>query len=281
MNTRRDFLKMATLAGFTRFGAVNALAQASSDYKALVCIFLFGGNDANSMVIPQTASEYNAYKTIRGSLALPDTNAKLLPIAAKNGTPYGLTDGLALIQPFWGQGKLAVVANVGMLVQPTTRAQYQAGTVPLPTNLFSHADQQLQMQAGIPSSSASTGWAGRVADAVSPRNAGASFPPSVSCSGPALFSKGNIVQSASLIPGFGMQAYGFDGIWPASAGTARQTALQQILTFNSGSGDGPGCRPRHACLRVTCARTCGPSPPQPVRVLIQTETRMEVEGSGK
>jgi uncharacterized protein (DUF1501 family) len=233
MNTRRDFLKMATLAGFTRFGAVNALAQAS-DYKTLVCIFLLGGNDANSMVIPQKAADYNAYKTIRGSLALPDTNAKLLPITAKDGTPYALTDGLALIQPFWAQAKLAVVANVGMLVQPTTRQQYQTNAVPLPTNLFSHADQTLQMQAGIPSSSASTGWAGRVADAVSPMNAGTSFPSSVSVSGPALFPKGNIVQAASLIPGFNMQLYGFNGIWPASAGTARQTALQQILTFNSG-----------------------------------------------
>src|ERR1043166_2192603 len=107
MNTRRDFLKMATLAGFSRFGAVNALAQ-TSDYKELVCIFLLGGNDSNSMVIPQTSSEYNAYKSIRGSLALPDTNAKLLPVTAKNGTPYALTDGLALIHPFWAQNKLAV-----------------------------------------------------------------------------------------------------------------------------------------------------------------------------
>src|SRR6202011_1345913 len=93
--------------------------------------------------------------------------------------------------------------------------------------------QQVQMQAGIPSSSASTGWAGRVADAVSAMNTGKSFPPSVSVSGPALFSKGNIVQSASLIPGFDMQLSGFN-LWPAFAGTARQTALQQILTFNSG-----------------------------------------------
>src|ERR1700680_991311 len=232
MNTRRDFLKMATLARIARFGAMNALAQAS-DYKALVCIFQFGGNDGNSLIVPQTQSEYNAYKAIRGSLALPDTNAKLLPVSAVDGTPYALTDGLSLIHPFWAQRRLAVVANVGMLVQPTSRQQYQASAVPLPTNLFSHADQQIQMQAGIPSSSASTGWAGRVADAVSGMNAGKSFPPSVSVSGPALFSKGNIVQSASLIPGFNMQLSGFN-LWPASAGTARQTALQQILTFNSG-----------------------------------------------
>ncbi len=233
MNTRRDFLRMASLAGFARFGAVNALAQAATDYKALVCIFMFGGNDGNSLLVPQTQSEYNAYKAIRGSLALPDTNVKLLPVTAVNGTPYGLTDGLTLIHPFWAQKKLAVVANVGMLVQPTTRQQYQASAVPLPTNLFSHADQTVQMQAGIPSSSASTGWAGRVADAVSAMNAGKSFPPSVSVSGPALFSKGNIVQAASLIPGFDMQLYGFN-LWPTTASQARSTALQQVLTFDSG-----------------------------------------------
>ena len=232
MNTRRDFLKMATLAGFARFGALNAFAQAS-DYKALVCIFMFGGNDGNNLIVPQTQAEYNAYKAIRGSLALPDTNAKLLPVTAVDGTPYALSNGLALIQPFWAQRKLAVVANVGMLVQPTSRQQYQANAVPLPTNLFSHADQQIQMQAGVPSSSASTGWAGRVGDAVTAMNAGKSFPPSVSVSGPALFSKGNIVQSASLIPGFDMQLSGFNP-WPASAGAARQQALQEILTFNSG-----------------------------------------------
>lgn len=233
-HTRRDFFKAAaTVAGLARFGAMNALAQ-SSDYKALVCIFLLGGNDANNLIVPQTQAEYNAYKSIRGSLALPDVSAKLLPVtSAANGTPYALTDGLTLIHPLWAQGKLAVVANVGMLVQPTTRAQYLANAVPLPTNLFSHSDQTVQMQAGVPTSSASTGWAGRVADAVSPLNAGKSFPPSVSVSGPALFSKGNIVQSASLIPGFNMQLNGMN-LWPATAGTARQNALQQVLTFNSG-----------------------------------------------
>lgn len=233
MNSRREFLRMAALAGFARFGAVNALAQAT-DYKALVCIFLFGGNDGNNLIVPQTQSEFNAYKSIRGSLALPDVNAKLLPVSAANGTPYALTDGLALIQPFWAQKKLAVVANVGMLVQPTSRAQYVANAVPVPTNLFSHADQTVQMQSGIPSSSSSSGWAGRVADAVVALNTGGkSFPPSVSMSGPALFSKGNIVQSASLIPGFDMQLDGFN-VWDQNVTQARKTAYQQVLTFNTG-----------------------------------------------
>ena len=234
MNHRRDFLKTAAMAGMARYGAVNALAAAAPDYKALVCIFMFGGNDGNNLIVPQTQTEYNAYKAARGSLALPDGNAKLLPVTAMaTGTPFALTDGLALIHPFWAQKKLAVVANVGMLVQPTSRAQYTVNGVPLPTNLFSHSDQTVQMQAGIPSSSASTGWAGRVADAVSSMNAGASFPPSVSMSGPALFSKGNIVQAASLIPGFDMQLYGFNP-WPAAAAQARQTALQSILKLDSG-----------------------------------------------
>src|ERR1017187_7018566 len=89
------------------------------------------------------------------------------------------------------------------------------------------------MQAGIPSSSASTGWAGRAADAVSAMNAGASFPPSVSVSGPALFSKGNIVQSASLIPGFNVQFYGFT-TWQPAVGETRNAQYQSILTLNSG-----------------------------------------------
>jgi len=249
MNTRRNFLKMAGLAPLARFGAMNAFASNTVDpqYKALVCIFLFGGNDGNNMIVPAPGTkEYAAYKAIRGSIALPDANATL---QGMNITPkkyvgpnqtqaYALNDGLKLLLPYWGTGQVALVANVGLLVQPTTQSQYQATitggpAVPLPTNLFSHADQQVQMQAGIPSSSASTGWAGRVADAVAAQNAGASFPPSVSVSGPALFSKGNIVQSASLIPGFNMQLDGFT-TWQAQVGQTRQAQYQSILTFNSG-----------------------------------------------
>jgi uncharacterized protein (DUF1501 family) len=248
-NTRRTFLKLAGIAPLARFGAMNAFASTGVDpnYKALVCIFMFGGNDGNNMIIPAPGTgEYAAYKAIRGSLALPDPNAKLVGMnvvpktyVGPNNTPaYALNDGLKLIQPLWATGQLAAVANVGLLVQPTTQAQYQASVtggapVPLPTNLFSHADQQVQMQAGIPSSSASTGWAGRVADAVTAQNAGTTFPPSVSVAGPALFSKGNVVQAASLIPGFNMQLNGFT-TWQPQVGQTRQAQYQSILTMNSG-----------------------------------------------
>src|SRR5215510_11756466 len=108
---------------------MNALAQ-GTDYKALVCLFMFGGCDANNLVVPQVSTDYTAYKSIRGSVGLPDNSATLLPVTAANGTPYALSSGLQAIHPLWAQGQLAAVANVGMLVQPTTRAQYLASAVP-------------------------------------------------------------------------------------------------------------------------------------------------------
>jgi uncharacterized protein (DUF1501 family) len=236
-NSRRKFLRSAgtaaAVAGLSRFGMMNALAQSASDYKALVCIFLFGGNDSHNMVVPLDANPYNAYKAIRGSLALPDGNAKLLPVSAVNGAAYGLNDGLTAIQPLWAQQKLAAVANVGMLVQPTTRTQYLGGAVTVPTNLFSHADQVIQMQAGNPNGSGGTGWAGRVADAVQTLNGASSFPPAISMAGSALFCAGSIVQSASLIPGFDLSLNGMNA-WPASATAARLKGLQEVITFDSG-----------------------------------------------
>ena len=232
MTNRRDLLKLVTLAGASRFGTMNAFAQAT-DYKALVCIFLFGGNDANNMVVPQVSAEYNAYKAIRGNVGLPDNSAQLLGVTAAGGTPYGLSSGLAAVHPLWAQGRLAAVANVGMLVQPTTRAQFLANTVPVPSNLFSHSDQIVQMQAGQANGSSGSGWAGRIADAVAGSNSGSSFPPSVSMAGPQLFCKGNAVQSASLIPGYDMGLYGMNP-WPASAAAARAQGLQEVLTFDSG-----------------------------------------------
>ena len=235
--SRRSFLRLATgtfvpLAGMARFGAMNALAQAP-DYKALVCIFLTGGNDGHNLVVPQTASQFNVYKANRGSLALPDNSASLLPITTKNGTPYAVNDGLSLIHSLWGQQKLAIVANAGTLVQPTTRAQYLASAVNVPANLFSHSDQIVQMQTATKGGGGGTGWAGRTADALQSLNGASTFPAAVSMSGQQIFCTGNIVQSASLIPGYDMTPYGMN-IWPPTAGAARQAALQQVLTMDSG-----------------------------------------------
>ena len=229
--TRRRFLTQASaLVGAASFAAH---AQTRPDYKALVCVFLLGGNDGHNTVVPLSTAGYNAYKTIRGPLALPDGNTKLLPVSTPAGVSYGLNGGLASIAPLWAQGKLAVLANVGMLAQPLTRAQLLGGSAKLPSNLFSHSDQIQQMQAGDANGSGGTGWAGRTADAVQLRNGSSRFPASISMAGSALFCTGASVPSASLVPGFDLGADGMSA-WPASAATAKATALNEILALDSG-----------------------------------------------
>ncbi len=233
--TRRQLIGgLGGTALLARLGRINALAQnAPPDYKALVCIFLSGGNDGHNTLVPLTQSEFNAYSTIRGSVALPDNNGPLLSVVTPEGVPYGLNPGLAAIHPLWAQGRLAMLANTGMLVQPVSRQQFLANTVPVPTNLFSHSDQIQQMQSGVPSTSAATGWAARALDVIQSMNGASTFPASVSINGPALFCTGSVVQSASLLPGFNLDVNGLQ-LWPQSAADARKLGIQQVLEFDSG-----------------------------------------------
>jgi uncharacterized protein (DUF1501 family) len=240
MNTKHSITRRQLLGGlggtalFARLGRMNALAQAAPpDYKALVCVFLVGGNDGHNTVIPLAQSEYNAYSAARGNLRLPDNNGAPLQVQTPNGTPYGLNPGLSAIHPLWAQGKLAVMANTGMLVEPVTRTQFLTNAVPVPTNLFSHSDQIVQMQSGIPSTSGGTGWGARAADVVQPMNGASTFPSSLSISGPALFCTGNVVQSASLLPDYTMNMSGMQ-MWPQAAADARKAGVQQILQMDSG-----------------------------------------------
>ena len=164
---RRSFIKYASLAaagnlaGLKPFGALNALADTSNDYKALVCVFLFGGNDGNNTVIPFDTSGYATYAAARGDIALAQNT--LLPL---NGVNFALHPNLMEMQGLYNSGNAAIITNVGTLVQPTTRAQYLAGAT-TPSNLFSHPDQQLQWQNGAATGATQTGWAGRISDALS------------------------------------------------------------------------------------------------------------------
>ncbi len=233
VRTRRRFLREASaLLGAAALGSA-AQAQSAAPYKALVCIFLFGGNDGHNTVVPMSTAAYNAYKSLRGGLALPGNDATLVQVATPSGVPYGFNSGLNAIVPLWGQGKLAVLANVGMLARPMTRQQYLDGSVKAPTQLFSHSDQIVQMQAGDPNGSGGTGWAGRAADQVQSQNGTSRFPASISMAGNALFCAGSVVQSASLIPGFDLSADGMN-VWPDTAAAARKNALNSLLTMDSG-----------------------------------------------
>jgi len=163
MLTRRELFRFATaMAAWQRFARLPVLAQ-GDDYRALVCVFLFGGNDSNNTIVPLEAAAFRGYQSGRGTLAL--TQQSLLPIEAQ-GTPYGLHPRLTEIQRLYKQRRAAVIANVGLLVRPTTRDEYRQRLAPLPVNLFSHSDQQLQWQCADPRGDARTGWGGRIADRV-------------------------------------------------------------------------------------------------------------------
>jgi uncharacterized protein (DUF1501 family) len=235
-HTRRDLLRLACcsaagaslVGGLSKLGLVSALAQATTDYKALVCIFLFGGNDSNNMLVP-TDSRYAQYLQARSVLALPQS--QLLPLQINGQSIYGIHPNVPEMQGYFNNDKtLAMVANVGTLVQPTTQATYRAYQN-LPDNLYSHSDQQDQWQsaqlAGIPVS----GWAGKIADNVQAYNAAAQFPPILSISGNPVFCTGVASRPFSMNPG---QPPGLQGFDSSAVSQARYTATQQLLTFDSG-----------------------------------------------
>lgn len=235
--SRRDFLKTTccsaaagfAAASFSRFGMVNALAQSATDYKALVCVFLFGGNDSNNMVIPYDTTGYNSYKSARGGLAL--AQGSLLPIAPPSiGSPFAFHPRFTAMQSLFNNKHLAVLANVGTLVQPTTVQQFRQGGVTVPMNLFSHSDQEAQMQTAILDRVAETGWAGRTADKIQ-QVYGGNFPIIISLAGTNIFCEGVAAQS---IQSSGNPTQLLNGFGGGAESTARLSALQSLLTFDNG-----------------------------------------------
>jgi uncharacterized protein (DUF1501 family) len=235
-HTRRDLLRLAccstagaSLVGsLSKLGLVSALAQGASDYKALVCIFMFGGNDSNNTVVP-TDTRYAQYLHARSVLAIPQS--QLLALQTNGQSTYGLHPNMPEMQACFNNDKtLAILANVGTLVQPTTQATYQAYTN-LPENLYSHSDQQDQWQTAQLSGTQAVGWAGKIADNVQTFNAGAQFPPILSISGNPVFCTGITSRPFSMNPG---QAPGLQGFDSSAASQGRYAATQQLLTFDSG-----------------------------------------------
>jgi len=230
---RRCFLQhagaLAGTAALGQMGTFAAHAAAASDYKALVCIFLYGGNDTNNMIVPLDTAGYANYAQTRSYLALPQS--QLLPLAVASGSPlYGLHPALPGLQSLWASGQLAVVANVGTLVQPLTKAQYLSTTTVKPQSLFSHIDQQHQWQASISSTSSSnSGWGGRLTDQLSTLNVNSSVPPMISAGGNNLFVTGAASQ-ALVIPTSG--SFGLSGFSSDSADTTRRSALDALLSID-------------------------------------------------
>jgi uncharacterized protein (DUF1501 family) len=235
-HSRRAFLQRAAamssvgagsfgvnLAGI---GAASAQTAATNDYKALVCIFLFGGNDQSNTVIPFADVEYNAYAAARPSLAVAKAN--LLPLAPTgyNGPTLGLPVEMSALKALFDQGRCAIMSNVGVLNVPTTRLQYQNELVSLPPQLFSHSDQQSHWQTSLPDQSVKTGWGGRMGDLLAAQNTGA-LSVAMSVAGNALYLAGDNVVQYQLTTRGSVNIEALNGLYGFSAGSI---ALKKLLT---------------------------------------------------
>jgi uncharacterized protein (DUF1501 family) len=233
---RRSFIRYASLAaagsaaGLRPFGALNSLAQGAPDYKALVCVFLFGGNDANNTLVPFDTTGYANYASIRGPLVLPQTGTGSL-IQLAQAPNFALNPNLPDIASLFDSKAAALVTNVGTLVAPTTKTAYQHGAT-VPTNLFSHPDQQLEWQNASQSGSTQTGWAGRIADTLnSSYNPGGMVPMITSVAGDTLFCNGAASTPVSVSPGNLAGASCSEGTTECAA---QQATAQALLQFDSG-----------------------------------------------
>ncbi|WP_251358998.1 DUF1501 domain-containing protein [Kangiella sp. TOML190] len=165
---RRDFLKLgagalatAGLANWPQAGL--AAANPPSDYKAIVNIFFLGGNDGFNMVIPRSDFEYDEYAASRQNLAVAKSDLLAINPITAGGAQYGLHPMMSEVQQLFSDGRLGVMANVGNLIQPVTKAQLENPNTPRPRQLFSHNDQQDQWRYGDPNTEQS-GWGGRLMD---------------------------------------------------------------------------------------------------------------------
>ncbi|NBP09042.1 MAG: DUF1501 domain-containing protein, partial [Gammaproteobacteria bacterium] len=209
---RRKFIKAAAAGGVAyAFGRTAGTVHAQmagtggfADYKALVCLFLFGGNDSWNMVVPTSTAEYNAYSRSRGggtTSSLAVDRASLLPISLPgqvSGDPaYGFHPSMTGARDLFNEGKLAVMANIGPLIRPTTKTQYQtAGTTghALPPQLFSHNDQQDQWHSLRGRTTLKSGWAGRVADVLNAQAGNQGLSVNVSLAGQTYFQASEIAK---------------------------------------------------------------------------------------
>jgi len=224
MTTRRNFIqKSALLSGAFAASPVTAPLMSSSaysmdtsDYKALVCVFLFGGMDCHDTVIPIDATSYNSFASVRAPLLDTYTSAgdssrlrdSLLALAPStpqsNGRQFGLPSQMSALHALFNQGRAAIIGNVGPLVEPVTRSDYTNRTASLPRRLFSHNDQQSTWMSFQPEG-ATIGWGGKFGDAAANANANANPTFSqISMSGQTVFLAGQAVtpfqMSSSGVP---------------------------------------------------------------------------------
>ncbi|HUR58125.1 MAG TPA: DUF1501 domain-containing protein [Opitutaceae bacterium] len=249
---------LSTLAQLRMMGAVvspdngptppNTAAALPPDYKALVCLFLAGGNDANNMLVPFDTAGYAAYTSAagRGALALPRNQLLGLAPRTTDGREWALHSSMNAdvantnntgLKSLFDAGKMALLGNVGTLVVPTSKAQYTARSVPLPPQLFSHNDQQVEWQSSVPDRPFATGWGGRLADLTDAFNTNSNISMSISLNGQNSFQVGkNIIQFA-VNPGGAIALNATSGgtATGTNAASIRMKAQNDLLAAQNGN----------------------------------------------
>jgi uncharacterized protein (DUF1501 family) len=232
------------LSALSQLRAIGALAEPETtpspapgaptpppDYKALVCLFLAGGNDANNLLVPFDGTGYAAYAAARGTLALPHDGLLTLKPRNPDGRALALHQAVPDLRDLFDAGHLALLANVGTLVVPTTKEQFKAKSVPLPGQLFSHNDQQVQWQSSVPDRMFSSGWGGRLADLTRALNDSNRISMSISLAGQNAFQVGHEVTQFAVSPNGAVQLNGTGG----NIGAIRTQAAQQLLHPDDGN----------------------------------------------
>lgn len=229
---RRNFLKAGGAAAAFAACPGAAFSQGIGgsapfdDYKALVCVFLFGGNDSFNMVVPRSNAEYNVYAASRQNLSIPQGD--LLPInpLTPDGAQYGFHPSMAGLHGLFESNRVAIVSNVGPLIQPTTRDQFFQQSVPLPPQLFSHNDQQDQWHSLKGNTQSSTGWAGRMADLIRTNVSAQQMATNASLSGNNLFQSAHETIAYVMGPGGPIPFEAF-----SNSGDPNDILYQQRLAF--------------------------------------------------
>ena len=193
---RRNFLQSGAALGLGSvlpFAASEAEAALSEDYRAIVCVFMFGGNDANNMVVPRDPADYTQYAGPRGRLAIPRDNLLSIKPINVQGREFGFHPAMTGVQGLFNAGKAAVIANVGPLARPLTKAEYRSNATK-PTNLFSHSDQQGLWSTAMADATVRSGWGGRVGDKVYANNPSGMLTTAISVGGNSTFLNGDIIR---------------------------------------------------------------------------------------
>ncbi|WAC18636.1 DUF1501 domain-containing protein [Luteolibacter sp. SL250] len=213
---RRQFIGQAACAGLGLTGVMstlgtlrlfNASLQAQGipptldDHKSLICLFLYGGNDANNLLVPRDTTAYAAYQRDRGVLALNRDDLLPLSIPNDDGRQFGLHPAMGALHSVFSEQKMAMVCNVGTLVGPITKAEYLSGGAAIPPYLFSHNDQQMQWQTSVPDSPRTVGWGGRLQDLLHAGNGDSQISMNVSIAGSNYFQVGEKFSQYHVTPG--------------------------------------------------------------------------------